>query len=170
MNMDLFIISQKISNTAYRLDLPDGWNIHNVFRVSCLIPARDDTILGQKQEPPAPVMMETGEEWEIERILREKRTRGGVCHYLVKWLGFDESENKWLAKYELTHAKEAISEFLHNEAMQGKTKRQRTKGRDVLLNVVGEEMGNELDEQRGTCERLRTPSKTASSANGDSCG
>ncbi|KAF9552880.1 hypothetical protein CPC08DRAFT_597231, partial [Agrocybe pediades] len=63
---------------------------------------------------PPPVMMETGEEREIERLLKMKKTRGGVRHFLVKWLGFDESENEWRAEYELTNAKDAIADFFRD--------------------------------------------------------
>jgi hypothetical protein len=80
-------VSQKISDSAYRLDLPDGWSIHNGFHMSCLVPACEDTILSRRQEPPAPLQMETGDEVEIQRILKERRTCGGVSKFLVKWLG-----------------------------------------------------------------------------------
>lgn len=120
-----FKISQKISDTSYRLMLPDGWAIHNVFHVSCLIPAREDTILGRKQEPPAPVEMETGVEMEIERILKERKTRGGVTEFLVHWKGFGDDEDEWLKEYDLTHALEAIEEFRQNERMRGKKRRRR---------------------------------------------
>lgn len=115
-----FVVSQKISDTAYRVELPDGWSIHDVFHVSCLIPVRKDTIVGRRQDPPPPVKMETGDEMEIERILRERRTRGGVAEFLVKWLGFDENENEWVAEYNMGNAQEAIAEFRENEGRRGK--------------------------------------------------
>ena len=37
--------------TGWPSHLPDGWAIHNMFHVSCLIPAWEDTILGWWQEP-----------------------------------------------------------------------------------------------------------------------
>lgn len=115
-----FPISQKISDTAYRLALPDGWLIHNVFHVSCLVPAQDDTILGCRQEPPPPMQMEMGDEVEIERILWERRTRGGVTEFLVRWKGYNESEDEWLKEYNMPHMLEAIQEFQANERAHGK--------------------------------------------------
>lgn len=112
------VVTQKISDTAYRLALPDGWAIHDVFHVSCLIPVREDTILGRRQVPPPPVQMETGEEVEIERILRERRTRG--AEFLVRWKGYDESEDEWLKEYDMPHALEAIQEFRENERLRGR--------------------------------------------------
>ncbi|KAG5732344.1 hypothetical protein E4T56_gene11553 [Termitomyces sp. T112] len=54
--------------------------------------------------------METGDEVEI-RILKERRTRGGVREFLVRWKGYDESEDEWLKEYDMPHALEAIQEF-----------------------------------------------------------
>lgn len=118
-----FTIAQKISDTAYRLELPMGWTIHDVFHVSCLIPVREDTIPGRRQPPPPPVQMEGGEEVEIERIIKERRTRGGVAEFLVRWKGYDESEDEWLKETDLGNARDAIREFRENEATRGKRRR-----------------------------------------------
>ena len=69
--------------------------------------------------------METGEEVEIERIIRERTTRGGVREFLVRWKGYDESEDKWLKEYDMPHAQEAIQDFRENERMRGKQRRRR---------------------------------------------
>lgn len=34
----LFKILQKVLDSAYRLELPDGWSVHSVFLMSCAIP------------------------------------------------------------------------------------------------------------------------------------
>ncbi|KAG6877254.1 hypothetical protein C0993_009133 [Termitomyces sp. T159_Od127] len=62
----LFQITQKISDMMYQLALLDGWLIHNVFYVLCLVPACEDTILGRQQDLLPPVQMESGEEVKIE--------------------------------------------------------------------------------------------------------
>ena len=116
-----FRISQKVSETVYQLVLPDGWAIHNVFHVSC-----EDTILGWRQEPPPPVELETGEEVEIERIQRERRTRGGVAEFLVRWKGYDKSKDEWLKEYDMAHMLEAIQEFRENERMRGRRRQGRS--------------------------------------------
>jgi hypothetical protein len=83
--------------------------------------------LGRKQEPPGPVEMETGAETEFERILKERKTRGGVSEFLVHWQGFRNDEDEWLEEYDITHALEAIEEFRQNEGMRGKKRRRRKK-------------------------------------------
>jgi hypothetical protein len=76
--------------------------------------------------------MDAGEEVEIERILKERKTRGGVSEFLVKWLGYDESENEWVAEYDMGNAQEAIAEFRENE----RTRRKPRRGR-LAKEVVG---------------------------------
>ena len=115
-----FKVSQKILDTAYRMSLPDGWAIHDVFHISCLVPAYEDTILGRWQELQPQVQLETGNEVEIEQILKEQWTRGGMAEFLVRWKGYDESEDKWLKEYDMPHAMEVIQEFKENERTHGK--------------------------------------------------
>lgn len=131
-----FKVSQKISDTAYRLDLPDGWNIHNVFHVSCLIPVRVDTIAGRRQEPPPPVIVKGEEQQEIERLLKVRRTAGGVKEFLVKWLGFGESHNEWIPEYDLDNAKEEIERFWREEEAKGRVRRQRGQPGATSSNLV----------------------------------
>ena len=33
--------------------------------------------------------------YNVEKILKKKRTPDGEVHYLVKWEGYDSSENTW---------------------------------------------------------------------------
>ena len=124
-----FEISEKISDTAYRLKLPVSWKIHDVFHVSHLIPARKDTILGRRIEPPAPVEIEGEAEYEIERVLAKKRGAGGVTYYLVHWKGYGEEEDSWVPEYDFTRAQEVLAEFNARDAeqnpRQGRRRRKR---------------------------------------------
>ena len=64
-----------ISSHNYRLDTPPG--IYNIFHTSLLKRAADNPFPNQCRgdfRPPA-VMMDREEEWEVERVLRE-RVRG----------------------------------------------------------------------------------------------
>ena len=82
-----------------------------MFHVSHLIPAREDTIPGRIAVPPQPIVIEGEEEFEVERILKERRTRAGVTEFLVRWVGYGEEEDSWQPEYDLEHAQEAIAEF-----------------------------------------------------------
>ena len=69
------MVLKVISNHSYRLDTPPG--IHNIFYTSLLKRAADNPFLNQRRgdfRPPV-VMVDREEEWEMERVLRE-RVRG----------------------------------------------------------------------------------------------
>lgn len=84
-----FPVTARIGREAYRLKLPASWRIHDVFHTSQLKP-----VVGQPQEEAA-VQLEDGElEYEVERVLGERRVRGGR-QFLVKWKGYGDWENSW---------------------------------------------------------------------------
>ena len=47
-----FMIIQKISSHAYKLDLPTSMKCYPVFHVSLLVPAATNPLVGQKQPAP----------------------------------------------------------------------------------------------------------------------
>ena len=70
-----YTVLEVISNYNYRLDTPPG--IYNVFHISFLKRATDNPFQSQRRgnfRPPA-VIMDGEEEWEVERVLKE-RVRG----------------------------------------------------------------------------------------------
>ena len=76
-----------ISSHNYKLDTLPG--IHNVFHASLLKRAADNPFPNQRQgnfRPPA-IIVDREEEWEVERVLRE-RVRGRQRQVLVKWKGY----------------------------------------------------------------------------------
>ena len=82
-----YTVLEVISSYSYRLDTSPG--IHDVFHASLLKRAAADTFPNQRQgdsRPPA-IMVDGEEEWEVERILRE-RTKGRQRQVLVKWKGY----------------------------------------------------------------------------------
>ena len=89
--------------------------IHNVFHVSLLEPAATDPFPGQFAEPPAAVLVDQQEEWEVAAILdsrRDRRVRGGV-RYLVAWTGFEGTaeERSWEPFEALANAPMAVHDF-----------------------------------------------------------
>ena len=65
-----FLVSACIGSVAYRLDIPDHWNIHNVFHVSQLKLCIGDVPVEQ------PIDIDGSEEYEISRILSDRVARG----------------------------------------------------------------------------------------------
>ena len=73
---------------AYKLDLPKGSSIRNVFHSSLLRRAARDPLPGQKLVPPESVTINDEEEWEVDDILDSRRSHGRL-QYKVNWAGFD---------------------------------------------------------------------------------
>ncbi|QRW12452.1 Retrotransposable element Tf2 protein [Ceratobasidium sp. AG-Ba] len=57
-----FVISEKISSHAYRLELPKTMRTHNVFHINLLAPFTEDKDFHRRQARPPPIVTEEGEE------------------------------------------------------------------------------------------------------------
>ena len=69
-----------------------------------------------------------GEEaYVVERIVSH-RTKNGSLYYLVKWLGFDVSQNSWEPAVGVKHAPEVIAAYNKSKSVS-KSKRRSKKAR-----------------------------------------
>jgi hypothetical protein len=81
-------ILERVGSRAYKLDLPPGVKIHQVFHISLLEPARpqNEPIAGHLQPLPPPVIIDDEEEWEVEEIV-DSRYHQNQLQYRVTWTG-----------------------------------------------------------------------------------
>ena len=93
---------------TYRLTLPRQWKIHDVFHAALLTPFKETSFHGITETPPD--LVEGEQEYEVEAILAHRRFRGKY-QYLVKWKGYDSSENTWEPENNLTHMEELLNEY-----------------------------------------------------------
>jgi hypothetical protein len=105
-----FVISQVLSPVTYRLLLPSGWKIHDVFHSSLLTPFRETDTHGPAYPTPIPDIIEGEEEFEVEGILKHK-VRQGKAHFLIRWKNCLPSEDSWEPEDNLTHAKDILREY-----------------------------------------------------------
>ena len=70
--MGPFAIVQKINEVAYRLDLPDHLNWHNVFHVSLLRKYLDG---GRVQSPPLLEIVNGEPQYHVEKVLAHRLRR-----------------------------------------------------------------------------------------------
>jgi hypothetical protein len=104
------------------------WKLHPVFHVDLLTPYRKTEFHGANYDKPPPDLIDGEEEYEVERIVASRRFgRGRKLQYLVKWKGYPDAENQWVAKEDV-FAEDAIREF------QGLNSDQRTHIRRVRIN------------------------------------
>jgi len=100
-----FAISKKISDTNFRLSLPENMKIHNVFHIALLEPAPDSVPL--EHDLPA----DDTKEYTVERILDHRTNDDGQNEYLVKWENCGHEENTWEPIKHLTNCPRILREY-----------------------------------------------------------
>ena len=99
-------VLRKIGDLNYQVELPASMvnkNIHDVFHVNLLTKAPKDTIPGRVPPKPLPIMVDSEEEREVERIL-DSRMNKRRLQYLVKWKDSPTTENSWEPAINLKNA------------------------------------------------------------------
>lgn len=104
-------ITELMGPNAVKLRLPSSMRIHPVVNVSRLKPYKD-RLPGQSTFRPGPVLVteDRDDEYEVDYIV-DSRYKGRCLEFLVHWKGYDETDQTWEPKANLTHAKDAISDF-----------------------------------------------------------
>src|ERR1700712_1494926 len=106
-----FKILRKKGPVNYELELPKRMRIHPVFHVSLLEPATPDATL---QQDVRDIDLEIQEPiYQVERILRERTVRGQK-QYLVRWEGYDHTEDSWQLE-EHFMSKAPITQYLREK-------------------------------------------------------
>ncbi len=93
---------------AYRLEMQGRYSgVHPVFHVSLL---RVHVPGGSSAAPPLPILRDGAEEWAVQAILRHRR-RGHGLQFLVRFEGYDASEDQWLTEDDLANAREVLEVY-----------------------------------------------------------
>jgi ribosomal protein L21E len=107
-----FKIIYAVRKSAYKLELPTGWGIHDVFHESKLKPAHELQFPKQKETrpQPPPEIIDGNEEHEVEEV-QGVRNKQGKKQFLVKWKGLPQEESSWEPEENLKNARGAIRDF-----------------------------------------------------------
>ena len=106
-----FEVIEPVGKVAYKLKLPPNLKMHNVFHVNLVKPYRND---GRVQPPPPPIEIDDSLEYEVERVLDDRKVKRGKStktEFLVKWLGYGPEHNTWEPEKNLTNCKEILEEY-----------------------------------------------------------
>ena len=107
-----FLILEKVSSHAYRLDLPRTMKIHNVFHANLLTPFKEDSDFHRRQVAPPPVVTEEGEEeFEVEKIITWERRKKGL-YYQVRWKGYGPEEDTMERAEKIAELDEVMAQYL----------------------------------------------------------
>lgn len=85
-----FKIEKKLGPVTYKLKLPKDMKIHPVFHVALL----EEAPTNARIQESLPVEPHEDIDYDVEEILAAKLEKGKPV-YLIKWLGYDKSENSW---------------------------------------------------------------------------
>ena len=102
---------ERIGETAYHLDLAASKRqalrgLHDIFHVNLLQHYQSN---GLDYEVP-PLEIDGEEHYKVQAI-RKHRVICGEVQYLVKWVGYDESENLWLTTTQMDSAKQILEAY-----------------------------------------------------------
>jgi hypothetical protein len=84
-----FQVQEGIDDVAYRLQLPEGARIHDVFHVGVLKPFHGKPPSSTSALPP----LHHGRLLEVPERVLKVQLRRGVCQALVKWAGLPAVES-----------------------------------------------------------------------------
>jgi hypothetical protein len=113
-----FEVMEKINPLVYRLRLPDNYPMHSIFNLAHLRKYRSsDLRFGERTTlPPTRDILNVNKEYEVEAILGHRLTKhkdGNHRMYLVRWRGFDPSEDSWVSDYSLRNGPEICRDYLN---------------------------------------------------------
>jgi len=88
-----FKVTQRISEAAYRLEIPATMSrVHIVFHVSLLKPYVRSA---RTQPAPPPVLLEDEEWFQVETILQHRKGMGQT-KYLRRFKGYSAAHDQWI--------------------------------------------------------------------------
>ncbi|KAG5462033.1 MAG: chromo domain-like protein [Olpidium bornovanus] len=110
-------VEEVLANDNYRLDMPTGVRLHPVFHTSILRSYRNpaEIPVSRAVSRPDPINA-AGDDFEVERVVGQ-RQRQGRTQYLVRWTGYDASEDTWEPAEHLRGARQAVRELRAQETV-----------------------------------------------------
>ena len=128
-----FPIQKKLSDWAYKVELPETMKIHPVFYVGLLSKA----IEGEHHlflERPAPETIEGEEEYKVEAIIDHKRDRN-KWWYLIKWKGYGPESNTWEPKENIMNADRILKAYSKKILKKAHDSAKALKGGGSVVNI-----------------------------------
>lgn len=112
----LYEIIECVGRLAYRLQLPEDYNIHLVLLVSLLeLWPENDSFYRLEGDEPVSFDPDGVLRYEVEivdkEVRRSGRNRQPVVRYRVRWKGFPSDKDWWMSLDDLLDAKDAIEDY-----------------------------------------------------------
>lgn len=108
-----FRIIKLVGTGAVKLDLPSTYKMHDVISRRHVTLAKPDAWNRIPDRPPAVVTDDGEEEYEVERVLDERKFKKRT-QYLIKWVGYPVHEATWIDADQAPSFSEALAKFKAN--------------------------------------------------------
>ena len=82
------------------------------------MPYKETNLHGNNETRPPPNSVEGNEEYEVEAILSHHLHKNCETTYLIKWKGYNSSENSWEPEPNLTNAEEELDDYKRRRNIQ----------------------------------------------------
>ena len=119
-------VVEPIGKQAYRIELPPGSRIHDVFHVSLLEPYHRREGASGPTLYPGPEIVDDEEEFEVEAILQREDLQG-TAYYLVRWKGYPPEYDQWVSEDDMSNAQGLISNYNQSQKPHAKTPKRQKK-------------------------------------------
>ncbi|CAI7817842.1 unnamed protein product [Closterium sp. NIES-53] len=67
---------------------------------------------GRQLPPPPPVLVQDEPEYEVEHVLAHWRRGGKTLDFLLRWKGYDPTEDSWVVEADMGNARRALKDYL----------------------------------------------------------
>lgn len=112
-----FEVMEKVNPLVYRLRMPDSYPMHPVFNLAHLKKYEQSTSeFGERTVlPPTRDYLDLHDHVEVEAILGHRlaaRKNSNRRMFLIRWKGYDPTEDSWISEYDLRGAPALKREYL----------------------------------------------------------
>ncbi|CAI7786310.1 unnamed protein product [Closterium sp. NIES-53] len=81
----------------------------------------DQQFQGRQLPPPPPVLIQDEPEYEVERVLTHRRRGGKTLEFLLRWKGYDPTQDSWVAEADMGNARRALQDYLVKQGVSHTT-------------------------------------------------
>ena len=117
-----FSVIEQINTVAFKIDLPAGLRMHNVFHISLFRPYVEGK---SPRSPPIPEVIKGEFEFIVQRIMKfrvveeDNRKAKKIREFLVRWKGYSAEHDTWEPEDNLHNCLSILEKYKKEHQLQG---------------------------------------------------